>query len=221
MRRRRSLFSPPPPRRTRVIVHGTQRTEQRDLVVLRVERHKGVEAAADAARAALLDAVAQEHDLALVGVEHDADDVALCKVGRVGRDAPAADADDAVGQIVRAVAQVLRGRAWFLCGGGVCVCVLCVLLVGCVSVGGVFGVCVWVWCAGRGRNKAHDTHTKTHTQHQQQQQQQQRSTCGSESSGMQPRQTPIKMLSGSDRLLTLTSHRCTPLIKPLLHSTVE
>ena len=40
-------------------------TQQRDLVALAVKGHKGVQAAANAARAPLLHAVAQEDDLAL------------------------------------------------------------------------------------------------------------------------------------------------------------
>ena len=47
-------------------------TYERDLVVLAVEGDEGVEAAADAARAPLLHAVAQEHYLSLVRVQHHA-----------------------------------------------------------------------------------------------------------------------------------------------------
>jgi hypothetical protein len=51
---------------------GGPPTYERDLVVLAVEGDEGVEAAADAARTPLLHIVAQEHDLALVRVQHHA-----------------------------------------------------------------------------------------------------------------------------------------------------
>jgi hypothetical protein len=83
-------------------------TQQCDLVLLAVKGHEGVQAAADAACTALLNAVAQEDDLPLVRIQYHTHDVALGEGSCICCHAAAPYADNSVAKVVGAVTQVLQ-----------------------------------------------------------------------------------------------------------------